>query len=68
MHGKLVIIRLNHAILRRTVCTDGFKGEMEGSNKEILKSQGTSKFTTLIGADATTILVAVMPKKFRDDI
>jgi hypothetical protein len=41
---------------------------MEGSNKEILKSQGTSKFTTLISADATTILVAVMPTKFRDDI
>jgi hypothetical protein len=41
---------------------------MEGSKEEILESHGTSKFTTLIGADTTTILVAVMPKEFRDDI
>ena len=68
MHGKLVIIHLNHTILRRTVHTGGFEGVMEGSKEEILKSYRTSKFTTLVRAYATTVLVAVMPKKFQDNI
>jgi hypothetical protein len=41
---------------------------VEGSEEEILKSHGTSKFTTLVRTYATTVLVAVMPKKFRNDI
>jgi hypothetical protein len=36
--------------------------------EKILKGNGSCKFTTLVHPDATTLVVAMMPKKFRDDV
>jgi len=36
--------------------------------EKVLKSNGTCKFTALVRADATTIVMAMMPKKFQDDV
>ncbi len=68
MHGKLVIVHFNRAILRWTVRTCGFECVMIFPQEKVLKSNGTCKFTALVRADATTIVVAMMPKKFRDDV
>ncbi len=39
---------------------------MELSEEEILKSDAPSKFATLVGADATAILVSMLVEEFRD--
>jgi len=52
--------------LRRTVGACGFEGVVELSEEEILKSDTPSKFTTLVGADATAVLVPMVVEEFRD--
>jgi hypothetical protein len=56
----------NLSILRRTVGASGFEGVVELSEEEILKSGTPSKFTTLVGADATSVLMSVLVEEFRD--
>jgi len=62
--GKLVVINLDSAVLRRTVGAGGFKGVVELSEEEILKSGTPSKFTTLVGADTTTVLMSMLVEEF----
>jgi len=50
--------------LRRTVGAGGFKSIVEFSEEEILKSGTPSKFTTLVGADATAVLVSMVVEEF----
>ena len=68
LHSKLIIVHLYRTILRRTVHTGGFEGVMKIPKEEILKGNGASKFTTLVCAYATTVLMAVMLKEFRDNV
>jgi hypothetical protein len=42
------------------------EGVVELSEEEILESDTPSKFTTLVGADATAVLVPMVVEEFRD--
>ena len=68
MHGKLVIVIFNGAILRGAVGSREFKGVVELPKNKILEIKQAHKFATLVCTDAATLFMAVAVKEFADNV